>query len=362
MTLLDRYIFKQFFMNLLLVLSSLVAIYLLVDFFERIDNFSAAGKPFSLALTYFLLKIPLIYDQMSPVCILLAGVVTLGLLGKNRELKSLNAGGVSLFRIVLPILAASLLFTLVTMATAQWVLPKTNTRINEIWYQEVTQQVIKGIVRKGRVFHKGEKGFYTLRRPNPQKYNFTQFIYTGWDESHRNITIFLTAHRASWSEDGGWVFRNGQIKKPRPDGDYDIEIFSRLKLDLPDTPDQFFIPKYRTAELSLFELHKNALEGIKKGNMQGIIDINRRISFIFLGVPLLLLAIPLLHSMQRKWNRDLSMTIPVSCILAFFAWAAWNAGQSLSQADYLNSFVASWSIHAILSASGIFLLWRTNRR
>ncbi|OKY74235.1 MAG: hypothetical protein BM485_14510 [Desulfobulbaceae bacterium DB1] len=361
MKLLDRYIFKQFFMNLLLVLASLVAIYLLVDFFERIDNFSEAGKPFTLALTYFLLKIPLIYDQMAPVCILLAGVVTLGLLGKNRELMSLNAGGISLFRIVLPIMAASLLFTLFTVAAAQWLLPKSNTRMNEIWYQEVTQQVAKGIVRKGRVFHKGENGFYTLKLPDPQKHHFTQFIYTGWDESHRNITIFLTAKGASWSEDG-WTFRNGQIKKPRPDGGYDIQIFSKLKLDLPDTPDQFFIPVYKTAELSLSELHRNAMESLAKGKRQGIIDINRRFSFIFLGVPLLLLAIPLLHSMQRKWSRDLSMTIPVSCVLAFFAWGLWNVGQSLSQADYLNSFVASWSIHVVLSASGLLLLWRTNRR
>ena len=46
MILLDRYLFKQFSRNLLLVLAGLVTIYLLIDFFERIDDFIEARKSF----------------------------------------------------------------------------------------------------------------------------------------------------------------------------------------------------------------------------------------------------------------------------------------------------------------------------
>ena len=58
MILLDRYLFKQFTKIMMLVLTALVAIYLLIDFFERIDDFIQAQKSFSLAIKYFLLKIP----------------------------------------------------------------------------------------------------------------------------------------------------------------------------------------------------------------------------------------------------------------------------------------------------------------
>ena len=50
MILLDRYLFKQFTKIMVLVLTALVAIYLLVDFFERIDDFIQAQKPLSLAI------------------------------------------------------------------------------------------------------------------------------------------------------------------------------------------------------------------------------------------------------------------------------------------------------------------------
>lgn len=360
MTLLDRYIFKQFFMNLVLVLASLVSIYLLVDFFERIDNFTEAGKSAGLALTYFLLKIPFIYDQMSPVCILLAGVITLGLLSKNREQMALHAAGISLARIVMPIIAAALSFTLLTIAVAQWVLPVTNTRINEIWYQEVNEQVADGIVRKGRIFYRGEQGIYTFKRPDPRQNTFTQFTYTAYGPD-RQLTLLLSARQAAWSDGQGWTFNQGQLKTAGTDGGYEIKLFQELRFDLPDTPLDFFVPSYRVTELSLSQLHQNARSSLKQGDWQGTAAINQRFSFLFLGVPLLLLSIPLMHSLQRKWNRDLSMTIPLSCVLAFLAWAMWNVTQSLAHAAFVNPVLASWSIHAVLTVTGLILLWRLNR-
>ena len=353
------YIFKQFFKNLLLVLCSLVAIYLLVDFFERIDNFTEKGKPLSLAVKYFLCKIPFIYDQMSPVCILLAGIITIGLLSRNRELMSLNAGGISLVRLTLPIVAASILFTMGTLVVAQWVLPKTNTITNHIWYQEVNRKIAKGIVRNGRIFYEGETGIYSFKRPKPDKYRFTEFIYTSWNESHDLVT-FLTARKVLWSDEG-WLFHKGQMKTAKEDGSYEVKLFDKLDLQLPDSPTDFFVPAYRVKELSLYQLHENALTSLKEGNSEGIVEVNRRFSFIFLGIPLLILAIPALLYLNRKWQRDLNMAVPLSCAIAFCAWGLWSATQSLSQAAYLNPFIASWAIHVVLTTSGAIWLWKMNR-
>ncbi|MBW1790790.1 MAG: LptF/LptG family permease, partial [Deltaproteobacteria bacterium] len=116
MTLLDRYLIKQFLGNMLLVLGSLVAVYLLVDFFERIDDFIEAEKSIGLAALYFLLKIPFILDQLLPVCILLAGIITIGLLYRSRELMSLHAGGINIFRVSFPIFFISGCITLAALA------------------------------------------------------------------------------------------------------------------------------------------------------------------------------------------------------------------------------------------------------
>ncbi|HEX9715643.1 MAG TPA: LptF/LptG family permease, partial [Desulfurivibrionaceae bacterium] len=144
MKLLDRYLMAQFAKNLALVLCSLVAIYLLVDFFERMDNFLEAKKTIGLAIKYLLLKLPFMYVQLIPVCILLAGVITLGILNQHFEFMALMASGIGVLRIIRPLLVAAAFFTLLTVVIGQWVLPPTIAATNRIWYEEVNKQIPKG--------------------------------------------------------------------------------------------------------------------------------------------------------------------------------------------------------------------------
>ena len=78
--LLNRYILWNFLRNLGMLFAALISLYLLIDFFEKIDNFLEKGKAAGLILKFFVLNIPFIIEQMSPVCVLLAGVITLGVL------------------------------------------------------------------------------------------------------------------------------------------------------------------------------------------------------------------------------------------------------------------------------------------
>jgi lipopolysaccharide export system permease protein len=53
MTILDKYLSREIFRYFFMVLVLVVAIYLAVDFFEKIDNFMEAGLPFSRAIDFF---------------------------------------------------------------------------------------------------------------------------------------------------------------------------------------------------------------------------------------------------------------------------------------------------------------------
>ena len=83
-----------------------------------------------------------------------------------------------------------------------------------------------------------------------------------------------------------------------------------------------------------------------------------RISYTLLGLTLLLVGLPLLLIVYRRWGRDLSLAIPVSCGLAFVCWGLWGTQLSLAKAGYLSPFFAASSVHIIIGAIGIFLLLR----
>ena len=358
MKLLDRYLMAQFAKNLVLVICSLIAIYLLVDFFERLDNFLEAHKTIGLAVKYLLLKLPFMYVQLIPVCILLAGIITLGVLNHHFEFMALMASGISVIRIIRPLLVTAGLLTLLALAIGQWVPAPTTAATNRIWFEEVNNQIPKGIIRDGRTYFRGTEGIYSFIRPNLGKNEFSNFSFAAYDAEH-GLTTLLTADSATW-ENGTWQLKNGQQKKRTDNGTFSVTLFKALTPAFSEQPEEFFVPPYKIEELSYSKLLKQAMDS-KVASHESLLEFHRRFSYIFLGIPLLLLGIPVLLSVHKNKGRDLALAIPVSCGMAFAAGGAWSASQSLAKTAILPPGIASWSVHLLTIALGCFLLKRHNQ-
>lgn len=350
MNLLDRYIFKQFLWNFILVLGGLLSLYLLIDFFEKVDNFTDKGKSIGYALQFFFLKIPDIYFQLSPVCILLAGIITLGILNQNKEAIALNAGGISFVRIIIPIVLSSLIMTLATIALGQWILPTTASKANKIWEGEIRHRIAEGIVRNQNIFYHGKNGIYTFKHGGDHAV-LTDFLYTSWDEE-RHLTLFLSADQAVY--DGQWTLTNGIKKTRSANNDFKIIMFASLTPDLDATPADFYTPTFRPEEHPLSELWQRSRDDSAQSPVM-LRELHTRFSFIFLGIPLLLFAIPITTHIHNQWGRDLTVAVPLSCGLAFVVWGIWSTLQSMVKLAILSPQIGSWSVH--LLASTIAFIW-----
>jgi lipopolysaccharide export system permease protein len=361
MKLLDRYIMGQFFRNLGLVLGSLLAIYLLIDFFERVDNFLGAELGMGTAVHYLLLKIPLIFEQVMPAGLLLAGIITLGLLNRNQEMMALQAAGLSIRRIVRPLLLAAAGFTLLTLASSQWLLPPTFAETNRIWHEQVRQETPQGIERSGRVYYRGSEGIYSFARPTGDQTRLEEFSYAVWDRDFHLVRL-LTAAVAVW--DGrGWTLHEGQDKIAAPTRDqFNSEIFSEQEIVLPERPADFFIPPYALAERSLSALWRQARAAEDSPRrLTARLELHKKTSYIFLGLPLLLIGIPLLLALHRGRGRDLALAIPATAIMAFIAWGLWSIGQALAGAAYLPPAMAAWLIHLPTAGLGWYFIQREGK-
>ncbi|RLA86880.1 MAG: hypothetical protein DRG34_06075 [Deltaproteobacteria bacterium] len=112
MRVISRYIILELIKIIAICLGVVIALYLVIDFFERIDDFLEAKLPLSLALRYFLLKLPLIVQQGIPMGVLMGTLISLGLMARSNELLALKAAGVSPALVVGPILTLALLLSL----------------------------------------------------------------------------------------------------------------------------------------------------------------------------------------------------------------------------------------------------------
>ena len=358
MTLLNRYILTQFLRNFLVVTCAFVAIYLLVDFFEKIDNFMEAGQPMGVVLQFFLLSIPFIVDMLGPVLILLAGVISLGVLSHNNELTAMMAGGIHLRTVINPILIGALILTILSLAMAQWILPKTISTTNTIWDEQVKGMVPLGIFRNGRYYYKGKEGFYSFVRPWPKRNVFLDFSYSSWNAKHQLDTL-VSSKAADWTSERGWLLKKGQIQHKINPTDFETTIFKEQQFSFPESPLFFFVPENQSAEFSLTQLYQAMYnQDSESKTIVAQTNFYSRISYTLLGIPLLFMGLPMLMLSYRKWGKDLSLAIPVSCGMAFVAWGIWGALQSLAKAGYLSPLLAAILIHIFFGLTGFFFLHR----
>jgi len=309
----------------------------------------------SLVFKFLLLNIPFIIDTLGPVLILLSGVITLGILNHNKELTAMMAGGIHMRTIINPILIGSIIFTMLFLAMAQWVLPPTIAATNTIKHQEIKGMVPLGIYRNGRYYYKGQEGFYSFARPFIDKNIFHYFSYSSWDKDHKVQTL-IAADEAKWNRNG-WHLTSGQIQRNINPDDYVTTLFVYRDFDFPESPELFFIPDYRSTELSLTELYQ-AMYQQASPTETVIAETNfySRISYTLLGGPLLFLGLPMLLVSYKKWGKDLSVAIPASCGIAFVAWGLWGALQSLARVGYISPLIAAMLIHIIFGISGFYFL------
>ncbi len=140
MSILFKYIARDIIKYFLIVLAAVIGIYIVVEFFEKIDNFYEVGLSIGRALYYFFLKIPLMVTQVMPVCILLAVIIALGLMNKNKEIIALRSGGIGVYYILFPVLSVGCLACIFQFLLSETIVPITYSEADKIWIGEIKRQ------------------------------------------------------------------------------------------------------------------------------------------------------------------------------------------------------------------------------
>jgi lipopolysaccharide export system permease protein len=152
---LSGYLVRQ---NLFLMATCLGAgtfIYLLTDLADRLEHFLDAGLGARQIITYFAVKMPLIFAQILPAVFLLAVVIQIGLLVRSREMMALRAGGVSVTWFIRFFVVYALLWSFGQLVFSQFVASYGEQEATRIWREEVRKRQLDKRVVKSLWFREG---------------------------------------------------------------------------------------------------------------------------------------------------------------------------------------------------------------
>ena len=148
---LTRYVCKKFIKLLLLCLIGLSLIYLLVEFFERLDNLMAQDLSYWFMAQYLSLRLPQVVFQILPVAVLMAILLTLGGMAKEGELVAMLSGGMHIFQIIIPLLIICLGLSVLSGLYQEYFAPiltqESTLRLAQIKGERPLKKLPQGILR-----------------------------------------------------------------------------------------------------------------------------------------------------------------------------------------------------------------------
>jgi len=115
----------------LLVMTFLICVFILLMqlMWMRIDDLVGKGIPVILLAEFFLYAAFTVVPLALPLAILLASLMTFGNLGENFELTAMKAAGISLFRIIRPLVVGVLLISFGAFIFSDRVLPMAQSKL-----------------------------------------------------------------------------------------------------------------------------------------------------------------------------------------------------------------------------------------
>lgn len=358
MSVLSRYIVREFAKLLVLCESVFVFIYLTVHFFGRIDNFIESSVPAARIVAYFLYEIPYIAVQMLAPATLIGVIILLGIMRRNNEIVALKASGLDILGILKPLIAASLCLSAGIFLTSEIVVPYTTSKSNEIWRIDVRKRDPGRFYGRNHIWYKTSRCIYWIRDFDSQK-NCMQDVTIYFFDSSFHVVKRIDARRGIW-KDGKWKMEDGIILKARKDKSYGVRRFDQVPVDLPETPQTFTRGERKPEEMGYWELKRFAEQVHSEGYeaRQYLVDLHIKIAFPFITVLMVLLATPV---GLRQIRGGIPVAVSCGMVLCFLYLLVLGLSRSFGLAGILPPLLSAWLANGIFFFLGTYLIIHLDR-
>lgn len=354
MRILALYVAREFLKLFAFLVVAFVSIFTLFDFIEKVDNFNEAGVPTSTMMSYFLLQVPEITSLMVPMAVLMATIITLGLMSKKNEILAIKSSGLSLMRYTLPIVLSALALALSVALINETILPGTKSRTNYIW-EVLVEKRPAGLYHKEKFWYKGQGSIYQVGFYDPGSQTLSDVVYHRFDKDF-NLVERVDGRRARYLG-GKWVFFEGLRQRLMPDGGYSGEAFDEKAIALPERPTDFSRLAKPSEEMSLAELGRY-LEKIEQegyDSRRQRVDLQAKLSFPFVCLIMALLGIPL--ALMKERGQFLAPAVVIGLGLALLYWVGFSYSKSVfGYSGVLPPVLAAWLPNAVFALGGLGLM------
>ena len=349
-----KYVTKELLKWFCIVLSTVVGIYLTVDFFGNIDSFLDAKLAVSRAVVFFVLKIPFMVAQVTPVGVLLSVLIVFGLMVRNNEIIALRSGGVSNYYLVKPVLVLGLIFSALLFFFSEVFVPITMGKANEIRCSEVEGGSAVSS-REKNIWIKGNRSVFHIKYFRPSDNTMFGITLHYFDRNFRLIRR-VDAQRGVYTGETWQLFDVVEQVLLEDDGSYDVICRPESPARLEFVPEDLNTVVKKCEEMTYGELSEYIREVEEEGyDATGYrVDLSAKIAFPFVCLIMGIVGIGL--TFWRRKKEGIAGSIFYGIGIAFSYWTLHSFCLTLGYGAILPPMAAAWLTNLIFASLGTLML------
>ena len=353
MTILSRYIYSETVRYLIFVLITVLGIYFIVDFFQRLDNFISVDLQTSKIIAYFLFNVPVVIAQVLPICLLLSVIVALGIMNKHNEIVALQSSGVGFFFILRPVLRLGLLITVIVFLLTEVLVPITVPISNRIWMEDIKKKNIV-TTREKNIWIKGNRSITHINHYNP----IEEKIY-GISVYYFNAAFSMVKRldaKVGEFTDKGWMLEEIMEQTLNPsDGSTKTDLIAQDVRQLELLPEDLVQVNKKSEEMNYRELSQYVQKVEAEGYDALIykVDLYGKIAFPFFCIIMSLIGAGI--GVQRNIKEGLPVGVAYGIGIAFLYWIFYSFTLSLGYGGVIPPMLAVWIPNLVFLSWGAYM-------
>ncbi len=354
---LDDYVLRDFGGNLAMVLATFLMLLLVFTLFELLGDILRNQVSPLVVGEYLVTVSPYFLYNIAPLSILLAVLITLGVMQRSNEITAIKATGISIYRIVVPVLVAAAIVATGLFFSDQFYLPYANKR------QDALRNLIKGkpaqtYLNPDRKWIFGQhSNIYYYQLFDSERNQFGRLSAFQFDPVTFRLTERIYAERAHWDDSlQRWVCTLGwerNLRGPAIENyrTFDVSTFAELS----EPPTYFKKEVKQSSEMNYQELRRY-IRDLQQSGFEVVrlrVQLAKKLAFPVITLVMAVLAIPFSLSSGR---RGAIAGVATAVGIAVVYWTISGLFEAMGNISQLPPVLAAWSPDLIFALLGGYLI------
>jgi len=344
MKILDKYLGKEYLKLYFIFVLFFIAVFLLVDLFQSMDNLNKEAKILEV-IQYYLLQIPFLFSLLSPLGTIVSVLFVIAYLEKTLQIQALQVSGISMRRSFLAILTIGVVLSFSILLLNQTLTFEANKVAQRLKQENFIGRVQKG-VQRNIFIHVPPSYLLYIRSFDLEKARMENVLI--YKESSPSSLII--AKEGEWNGKR-WIFYEGRDYLMNGEkGTY----FDKKILPFSYEPSYFSKKYFPPDKMNIAKL-RNYIDEYRKSGFKTLnleTEMNFKFSYPFATFILLFLGIPV-GLILKRGGRGASFGLGL--IISFAYYEAMVLFKILGREGIVFPLFAAWIPNLIFFAAGVYL-------